>query len=430
MSSNYISLVNILSTGYKMLFESANNSNLHVDLKSLNNPLIDSSVKILKIITSMGYDAYIVGGAARDILMKNKSVNDIDISTNMPMDVIKSTFDWFSNNGEKHGTLVVRMDGEEFELTQFRHDGEYTDSRRPDSVNFVDSFELDASRRDLTINAIGIDVNGNVLDFHGGIDDINNKRIRTVGDAESRFSEDYLRIIRAIRFAARFNYAMDDDVVKYIKENGYKIVDNVSRERISNEILKMSKDGIDSLRRGIYILIELGLFELIFGINNTSKIFDTINKIDIPSIPILYSIIYNDLDSSTIKDILKNKLVASNELINSVIYLVKYTTNNAVNIFKSKPIDILLLSNNPNFDDLLYLLDVIGNTNAVQYIEKVSNTFSNLPQIIKHVNSKLSTLGYKGISFRNSQLEILNQIYSNNINDIESVNGILNDFGG
>lgn len=173
-------------------------SKLRVDWSKFDDG-VRSGVALCKDIEKFGHEAYIVGGCRGE-----PGVHDVDIATNMPIDELYSKFKCTSNNGEAHGTILVIYDGIAFEVTQFRTDGEYSDGRHPDSVAFTKSFEEDTARRDFTINAMGIDADGNLIDCHGGEQDLENGILRTVGDAKQRFGEDALRIIRASRFAARF----------------------------------------------------------------------------------------------------------------------------------------------------------------------------------------------------------------------------------
>ena len=221
-------------------------------------------VDLCKQINDLGYEAYIVGGCVRDIVLWYKNgekgepnIHDVDIATNMPIDELYDTFDCTSNNGEAHGTILVKNKGIAFEVTQFRVDGDYTDGRHPDSVKFTKSFKDDTARRDFTINAMGIDADGNLIDYHGGEQDLDNKVLRTVGSANDRFSEDALRIIRAIRFAARFDMDIDEDTYNAIcnlKGN----IKGLAMERICAELQKSAEYGIKPFASVIHVLVKSG----------------------------------------------------------------------------------------------------------------------------------------------------------------------------
>lgn len=180
----------------------------------------------------------------------------------MPIDELYDNFKCTSNNGEAHGTILVIYKNEPFEVTQFRTDGDYTDGRHPDSVKFTKSFKDDTARRDFTINAMGIDCRGNLIDYHGGEKDLDNGILRTVGVASERFSEDALRIIRALRFAARFDMDIDDDIltgIELIRGNLSKI----ARERIGAELIKTAEYGAKPFYRVISLIANTKINEVL-----------------------------------------------------------------------------------------------------------------------------------------------------------------------
>lgn len=155
---------------------------------------------------------------------------------------LKDKFYWHDNNGEKHGTILVNFAGHYIETTQFRADGNYSDGRHPDSVEFSKSFEEDTKRRDFTINAIGLDADGKIVDFQNGQKDIEAGIIRAVGDPVARFNEDALRILRALRFASRFMFTIEWNTARAIQETKHKLT-LIARERIGDEIRKASEYG-------------------------------------------------------------------------------------------------------------------------------------------------------------------------------------------
>ena len=223
---------------------------------STNNEL-NLAMMLIAQINSYGYEAYAVGGCVRDLVRyelgqaDTPNIHDVDIATNMPIKKLQENFTTRSNNGEAHGTILVLFraglefagyDPVPFEVTQFRTDGDYSDGRHPDSVTFAKTFKEDASRRDLTINALGLDGEGNVIDYFGGVDDIKNKIIRTVGNANDRFSEDALRIIRALRFAVVFDYNIDDETRIAMSDEAYR-VKKLSAERIRKEFVTVAEKG-------------------------------------------------------------------------------------------------------------------------------------------------------------------------------------------
>ena len=207
-------------------------------------------MELCREIRRLGFEAYVVGGCVRDIVMSELGISpipgmldihDVDIATNMPMPTIKEIFRTESNNGEAHGTLLVFYGmGDPFEVTQFRQDGNYSDGRHPDTVTFAKTFAEDCSRRDFTINAMGLDGDGNLIDPMNGLADLQNGVIRAVGNPIERFAEDPLRIIRGIRFATNFGFTIDPDTKLAMNIAGPGLC-KVSKERFRKEITSLNK---------------------------------------------------------------------------------------------------------------------------------------------------------------------------------------------
>ena len=164
--------------------------------------LFERAKPILNEIQQYGFEAYFVGGSVRDYLM-NRAIHDIDITTSATPDEIESIFDKTIPVGKQHGTINVVFNHENYEITTFRAEDDYIDHRRPSEVYFVRDLYQDIQRRDFTINAIAMDINYKTYDYFDGEKDIRNKCIRTVGNAQARFEEDALRIIRGLRFQSQ-----------------------------------------------------------------------------------------------------------------------------------------------------------------------------------------------------------------------------------
>ena len=162
---------------------------------------------ILEKLKSSGYEAYVAGGCVRDLIME-KTPSDYDIATNAkPEQVITTLFPLqIIETGIKHGTVTVIINSHSVEVTTFRSDGDYLDNRRPASVSFDAGIYEDTSRRDFTINAMMYSLDRGIIDLHGGIADIQKRQIRCVGNADDRFNEDALRILRALSFASVLNF--------------------------------------------------------------------------------------------------------------------------------------------------------------------------------------------------------------------------------
>ncbi len=189
---------------------------------------------VIEKLTENGFEAYIVGGCVRDILL-SKTPHDYDVTTSATPDEIISVFDRTIPTGIKHGTVTVLIDNEPIEVTTFRTDGEYRDSRRPDSVQFVRNLKDDLSRRDFTVNAMAYNRENGLCDLFGGREDLKNKTLRAVGDPETRFNEDALRILRLFRFASTLNFKIDNETFNAAIKCA-PLLPKVSIERVMTEL--------------------------------------------------------------------------------------------------------------------------------------------------------------------------------------------------
>ena len=214
--------------------------------------------KIINTLEAKGYEAYAVGGCIRDSILK-RSPNDWDVTTSALPGEIKEAFKKTFDTGIKHGTVSVLLGGEIFEVTTFRIDGEYEDSRHPKEVTFTASLTEDLLRRDFTINAMAYNPKTGLVDPYGGYQDIEKKVIRCVGKAYDRFSEDALRILRALRFAAQLDYSIDDETQAAIKALSHRLK-NISAERIQAELIKILLSPNPEILRDAYKLGVTGVF--------------------------------------------------------------------------------------------------------------------------------------------------------------------------
>lgn len=221
--------------------------------------------KILNMLEKAGYESYFVGGCIRDAMM-GRTIGDIDVTTNALPEKVKEVFDFYRviETGIKHGTVTVLLpeegvDTAAVEITTYRSDGSYSDSRHPDSVDFVGRLEEDLARRDFTINAMACDFDGNIVDLYGGQEDLSAKIIRTVGDPEKRFQEDALRIMRGLRFAAVLGFEIEEKTAAAMFRNR-GLLANVSAERIFIEFKKLLAGGHagDVIRK--YVDVIEGVF--------------------------------------------------------------------------------------------------------------------------------------------------------------------------
>jgi putative nucleotidyltransferase with HDIG domain len=226
--------------------------------------------QIVERLRASGYDAYFVGGCVRDLLLGRQPA-DFDVATNAHPDAVLKLFPRTFAVGAHFGVVLVadEVDGAQIvtEVATFRSDGAYSDGRRPESVRFSESPEEDVIRRDFTINGMLLDpqilkescnLTEAVLDFVGGRADLDARLVRAIGDAEQRFEEDKLRMLRAVRFAARFDFAIEEKTAQAIRTLADKI-DQVSRERVRDELTRMLTEG--RARRAFELLDSTGLLK-------------------------------------------------------------------------------------------------------------------------------------------------------------------------
>jgi poly(A) polymerase len=234
---------------------------------NLSSEKAQEAIRIARTLREQGYSAYLVGGCVRDLLL-NREPADYDVATSAtPLEVIRIFPQTFAV-GAQFGVVLVPVrretpDGERdnyaTEVATFRSDGAYSDGRHPDEVQFSKDARMDVQRRDFTINGLLLEPDTHeVLDYVGGREDLKQGVIRTIGEAHHRFAEDKLRMLRAVRFAARFGYLIDDRTFAAIRELAPQI-HQVSRERVRDEILKMLTEG--HARRAFELLDQTNLLE-------------------------------------------------------------------------------------------------------------------------------------------------------------------------
>ena len=193
----------------------------------------------LEQLKQKGFAGYLVGGCVRDICL-GRTPHDYDITTNALPSEIQTVFSAYRvlTTGIKHGTVTVLLDGTPLEITTFRGESDYSDHRHPDKVYFTDSLSADLARRDFTINAMAMDMEGNLIDPYGGRKDLQKGFIRCVGTPMDRFQEDALRILRGLRFSARFGFPIEEETSKAMAACA-PLLSYVSYERIQNELTEM-----------------------------------------------------------------------------------------------------------------------------------------------------------------------------------------------
>jgi len=339
-------------------------------------------LSINKIFKNNGFDLYIVGGSIRDLII-GKTPHDYDLVTNANPNQIENILKDFKTDLQGKHFGVIRVFTSDFpegiEIATFRTDISFgRDTKGDDKKVNIDniSIEEDSNRRDLTMNALYYDIeNKEIIDFHGGIDDIKNNNIKTVGLAEKRFNEDRLRILRTIRFAARSNSKIDKDTSKAILNDnrlrGISSKDDVSQERIVEEFFKMvdyanNASDVEMIQNYLILLSNFNLFEQMFPglkvdkLNAFNRKFDTTNK---------YVILSNLFQNNELNDI-KSHMIKSKfplDVVNKVCFLIKLKNDisNDNNAFQ-----LLNLKNRYNVDENTIVEFGVTNDIDVNLIKK------------------------------------------------------------
>lgn len=278
---------------------------------------------IISRLEEHGFEAYVVGGCVRDSIM-GITPHDWDICTSaLPEQIIEAFSDMkVIPTGLKHGTVTVVIDGSEFEVTTYRIDGEYTDNRHPEAVEFVKDLKLDLMRRDFTINALAYNHKSGIIDYFNGVEDIHNKVIRCVGNPNDRFSEDALRIMRAIRFATRFGFEIEHETRNSLFTH-QALLRNISVERINSELTKTLQHITFETNVGLLVDMMTLLTEVIPEFSNCNiqdigiRLLRSISDIEV-RLALLF-----DFEDKDLENVLY-RLRFSNYLFKSVTTIVKY----------------------------------------------------------------------------------------------------------
>lgn len=348
-------------------------------------PLPSSVEYVLSKLKENGYQAYVVGGAVRDFLM-GKTPHDYDLTSDALPSQISDVFKDFyqEHSGEKHGTIRVIIDHKPIEITTFRCDEGYTDYRRPDNVEFVKDAYIDSKRRDFSINAFYYS-EGHIYDFHEGLEDLNNKVIKTIGNPSARFHEDALRILRAIRFSAKLGYEIESKTKTALLDCKEEL-NLIAKERILIELKEISSTSnffrdikeyfpifkliipcldkignsiddiynFDTKSYGDYIASLSALFSL-HEINNDFMPWRLFIKMDNESINAIKTLIkLKDIDFNNSFD---------DDYINGLILLSKPVD---MNVFKNYLINLYNLKRfkNDDIDSILNRVDILSEGNT------------------------------------------------------------------
>ena len=339
------------------------------------NNKFKGAIDILKRFNQNGYEAYFVGGCVRDYLL-GEDFSDIDITTNALPDEVKKVFRKSIDTGIQHGTVTILVNGDSYEVTTFRTEEDYANHRSPEKVEFVSNLREDLDRRDFTINAMALDYNGKLFDYHNGEIDLSSKIIRTVNNPNERFYEDALRMLRAFRFSSKLGFDIENKTLEAIKKNA-QLISYVSIERIVNEFRKLlaGKGNLKSFE----LLLGSKLNVYIPFLKEIKTIQDFTNYTFCQSLYILSKV--NDISFDTLKYL---------KLSNKEVKLIKEFEKINIEFLKNTPLEIILYRY--NIEDVIFVNNYYNykKITAIKNCILVINSFNDIEitsqEIIRTIN--------------------------------------------
>ena len=305
--------------------------------------------KVALRLIDAGHTAYFAGGCVRDSLL-GKEPKDYDIATSATPNQVQEIFPDSDAVGAHFGVIIVKEGGDQIEIATFRKDGDYKDSRRPDSVEFSCPIE-DVKRRDFTVNGLFQNPeNDHIIDFVHGQKSIKRKKIKCIGNPNDRFREDALRLLRAIRFATVLDFSIEDKTFAAIQENASSI-SNISAERVGAEIVKILSHG--NRAKGFDLLVKSGLAAVIFdGFDNLEDTVEFLKRLEDPSLDLVFATIGvcnffgSAIDERVYEKILLEKLRIESSIVKRVVtivsnhifaYCLRYSNDSGIRRFLAKP---------------------------------------------------------------------------------------------
>ena len=326
--------------------------------------------KAISNLEQKGFEAYVVGGCVRNSLLKRR-VYDYDITTSALPHQIKDTFKNYKtiDTGILHGTVTVIISGKTLEITTFRQDGSYNDFRHPSGVTFLKNLEGDLSRRDFTVNCLAYNQKSGIIDLFGGQKDLESKILRTVGNANERFSEDALRILRGMRFCAQHSLAAEENTKNAMIKNRH-LLSNVSKERIFAELKKLiCSNGAVRVMSDYKEVFSFIMPEFIFNEGSISALKELPKDFSLR-----FAALFSQLDSSTAVKVL-SRLKCDNNTIQKVSLLLE---NLSSPIDTKSQIKRLLCDISPSV-----FLDLLKLKKAVQSLD-ISPALSLFEEILQN----------------------------------------------
>lgn len=346
---------------------------------------------LIDMIYENGYEAFMVGGCVRDSVL-NLTPNDYDITTNAKPKEIMSIFKDYKiiDTGIKHGTVSIILNNNIYEITTYRIEGEYENNRRPKTVEFTSSIEEDLRRRDFTINAMAYNKQFGIIDKFNGLEDLQNRIIKTVGNPDERFKEDGLRMIRAIRFSSKLGFNIDENTLNGIYKNSY-IIKNISTERINDEFTKIL---LSDNPQNIILLYKTNIFKYL-GIhcNLNRDYYKELEK---------YINILSYCDNNLLDKLIILDYLISNEILKCIDKCEKYKYY-CENIKKVNIINNLRYSNK-----------VINYCNDI--MEYMIKDIDKIDKIV--IKKYLNNIGYEKLN-KVFKLKLIYNVFFNNKDNVE-----------
>ncbi|MDR6998525.1 CCA tRNA nucleotidyltransferase [Neobacillus niacini] len=334
-----------------------------------------SALPVLQKLADSGYEAYFVGGSVRDFLL-GKPISDVDIATSATPDEVKKVFSKTVDIGIEHGTILVLYRNSSYEITTFRTESEYQDYRRPKEVSFIRNLKDDLKRRDFTMNAIAMDQSGNLIDPFEGQKAIQEKIIKTVGQAEERFQEDALRMMRAVRFISQLSFSIESQTLLAL-ENLAPLLGKIAVERKRAELEKLLIGP--NCKEAINILLNTGLYRYLPGLDNQKEQLKKLFRLNWNSLTknemwalVLYCI---NLKGKEIELFLRNWKLALKDIreIQQVIFFLESRLKK-----DWEPYD-LYLAKRDIIVSVEKLFQVINGTSEARIIDDLVKSYDRLP---------------------------------------------------
>jgi len=349
-------------------------------VKELLSSIPDVVINISTNFKNHGYKCWLVGGCLRDFFMA-KPLKEIDLATNAVPEVVSNIFPDVVDIGSAYGSVLIKEDGQSFEVTTLRKESGYNDARHPSNIIFCDNLKEDLCRRDFTINGLAYDpIKKELYDYYDSLSDIKNKTIKTIGEADDRFEEDALRMLRACRFASQLDFTIISSTYESISRKKEKL-NYISKERIAKEFIKILES--EYFKKGFYLLKETGIM-------NVS--FPELTCLDFDSVDLLY---FSKISPKELRIFILSKFLlerSSEESLKHFLYRLHYK--------KSHIKTIISISESINFfEDIIdiyqiedvklkYLVKNIGKENVKLWLDIYSVLNDLNKKDIRYLNNK------------------------------------------